>query len=66
LPSVEVKRRLQLVGAPVDPDEIGISYSRLRDSFLRAQHLRRRFTILDVAVRTCCLDLWLNKVVVSD
>ena len=62
LPSVEVKRRLQLVGAPVDPEDIGISQARLRDSFLRAQHLRRRFTILDVAVRTACLDRWLNQV----
>ena len=58
----EVKRRLQLVGAPVDPEDIGISQARLRDSFLKAQHLRRRFTILDVAVRTACLDLWLDKI----
>jgi len=62
LPSVEVKRRLQLVGAPVEPEDIGISRARLRDSFLRAQHLRRRFTILDVAVRTGCLDLWLGQI----
>ena len=61
LPSAEVKRRLQLVGAPVEPETIGISQIRLRNSFLRAQHLRRRFTILDVAVRTSCLDLWLNQ-----
>ena len=62
LPSTEVKRRLQLVGAPVEPEAIGISRDRLRDSFLRAQHLRRRFTILDVAVRTACLDLWLEQI----
>ena len=62
LPSAEVKRRLQLVGAPVEPEEIGISRVRLRNSFLRAQHLRRRFTILDVAVRTACLDLWLDQI----
>ena len=62
LPSAEVKRRLQLAGAPVEPEAIGISRARLRDSFLRAQHLRRRFTILDVAVRTGCLDLWLEQI----
>jgi glycerol-1-phosphate dehydrogenase [NAD(P)+] len=66
LPSAEVKRRLQLVGAPVDPENIGISRDRLRNSFLRAQHLRRRFTILDVAVRTGCLDLWLKKIFGKD
>jgi len=62
LPSVEVGRRLQLVGAPVDPEVIGISQTRLRNSFLQAQHIRRRFTILDVAVRTGCLDFWLNNI----
>jgi glycerol-1-phosphate dehydrogenase [NAD(P)+] len=62
LPPAEVKRRLLLVGAPVEPDEIGISRNRLRDSFLRAQHLRRRFTVLDLAVRTACLDVWLEKI----
>jgi glycerol-1-phosphate dehydrogenase [NAD(P)+] len=62
LPAAEVKRCLQLVGAPVEPEDIGISRERLRDSFLRAQFLRRRFTILDVAVRTSCLDLWLDQI----
>jgi glycerol-1-phosphate dehydrogenase [NAD(P)+] len=62
LPPAEVKRRLQSVGAPVEPEAIGISRTRLRDSFLRAQHLRRRFTILDVAVRTACLDKWLQQI----
>jgi len=60
-PSAEVKRRLQLVGAPVEPEDIGISQTRLRNSFLRAQHLRSRFTILDLAVRTACLDRWLDQ-----
>jgi len=62
LPSTEVKRRLLLVGAPVEPEDIGISKTRLRNSFLKAQHLRRRFTILDLAVRTACLDQWLDQI----
>ena len=61
LPPSEVKRRLQLAGAPVEPEAIGISRDRLRNSFLRAQCLRRRFTILDVAVRTACFNQWLEK-----
>ncbi|MDR1154400.1 MAG: sn-glycerol-1-phosphate dehydrogenase [Bacteroidales bacterium] len=61
LPPAEVKRRLQSGGAPVEPEEIGISRARLRDSFFRAQYIRRRFTILDVAVRTGCLGLWLDR-----
>jgi len=61
LPTSEVKRRLQMVGAAVEPEDIGISKERLRKSFLRAYHLRQRFTILDLAMRTGCLDEWLGR-----
>ena len=60
LPAAEIKRRLALVGAPTAPEEIGISAARLRDSFSRAYHIRRRFTVLDVAVRTGLLDRFLD------
>lgn len=56
LSSAEIKRRLEAVGAPTEPEQIGLSRARLRDSFLRASHIRRRFTVLDVAVRTSTLD----------
>lgn len=56
LPSSEVKRRLEAVGAPSEPEQIGISRSRLCETFERAYHIRRRFTVLDVAVRTSTLD----------
>ena len=55
-----MRRRLALVGAPTEPEQIGISRERLRDSFFRAYHIRRRFTVLDVAVRTQTLDTWLG------
>lgn len=60
IPYNEVKRRLEAVGAPTEPEQIGISRQRLRESFIRAQYIRRRFTILDLAVRTCNMDNWLN------
>lgn len=56
LPSAEMQRRLAAVGAPTEPEQIGITHARLRDSFSRAYHIRRRFTVLDVAVRTQTLD----------
>ncbi|MGH7945591.1 MAG: sn-glycerol-1-phosphate dehydrogenase [Opitutaceae bacterium] len=56
LPSTGMQRRLNLAGAPTEPEEIGISRERLRDSFIRAYHIRRPFTVLDVAVRTGTLD----------
>jgi len=62
LPLAEVKRMLQLAGAPAEPEEIGISRPRLRDSFWKAYFVRRRFTILDVVVRTGMLEICLDKI----
>jgi len=62
LSAEEIKRRLVAVGAPSEPEEIGLSRARLRDSVVRAQHIRRRFTVLDLAVRTGCLNRWRNAV----
>jgi glycerol-1-phosphate dehydrogenase [NAD(P)+] len=56
IPAADVKRRLQAVGAPTEPEEIGLTRDRVRRSFLRAQHIRRRFTVLDLAVRTGTLE----------
>lgn len=57
----EAKRRLKLVGAPYEPAHIGLSKEYLRKTFVRAQYIRRRFTILDLLVRTNTLDLFLDK-----
>jgi glycerol-1-phosphate dehydrogenase [NAD(P)+] len=52
---------LRAAGAATEPEEIGISRERLRDSFLQAFFIRRRFTALDLAVRTDLLDELLNE-----
>jgi glycerol-1-phosphate dehydrogenase [NAD(P)+] len=49
LPSAELRRRLEVVGAPFLPKQIGISKGRLRGSFRKAFYLRRRYTVLDFA-----------------
>ena len=61
-PFAELKARLQAVGAPVEPEQIGISRQRLRDSFLRAYFIRRRFTVLDLAVRAGMLEKSLEQI----
>jgi len=60
LPSADLQRRLTLVGAPTEPEQIGITRERLRDSFQRAYHIRRRFTVLDAVVRIGRLDTLLD------
>ncbi len=65
LPRAEVERRLWAVGAPTRPEEIGLTSERIRRSFQRARHIRRRFTVLDLALRAGiwdhCLDALLGK-----
>jgi glycerol-1-phosphate dehydrogenase [NAD(P)+] len=62
LPSVQqTTEMLRKAGAPTEPEQIGISKQRLRDSFRMAYHIRRRFTILDVAVMTGLLDRCLDQ-----
>jgi glycerol-1-phosphate dehydrogenase [NAD(P)+] len=51
----EVRDMLQAAGCPVEPEQIGISNARLRESFRKAYHIRRRFTIFDLVRRT---NLW--------
>ncbi|MDR0574628.1 MAG: sn-glycerol-1-phosphate dehydrogenase, partial [Tannerella sp.] len=61
LPYAEARMRLEKAGAPVEPEEIGISRRRLRETFIRSQYLRRRFTVLDLAVRTNYMRQWLEN-----
>ncbi|MGF1924664.1 MAG: sn-glycerol-1-phosphate dehydrogenase [Bacteroidia bacterium] len=61
LPLAESKRRLALVGAPTEPEQIGISREKLRETFISAQFIRRRYTILDLALRTGYFNQWLDK-----
>ncbi len=61
VPSDKLEESLQLVGAPVTSEQIGISKERMKSSFFRAWHIRSRFTVLDVAVRTGWLDKWLDE-----
>ena len=52
----ELKAMLHAAGAPVEPEEIGITRDRLRQSFWQAYYLRRRFTVLDLAARCALLE----------
>jgi glycerol-1-phosphate dehydrogenase [NAD(P)+] len=56
IPFARVKAMLEAAGAPTEPEQLGISRQRLRDSFWQAFFIRRRFTVLDLAVRTGWLD----------
>ena len=57
----ECRSLLAAVGAPTEPEEIGISRSRLKDSVMKAVKIRRRFTILDLGLRCGLLDRWTDE-----
>ncbi len=66
VPFKEAKNRLKTVGAPYEPQHIGLSRQQLKETFIRAQYIRRRFTVLDLLVRTNTLDFFLDKLFGKD
>lgn len=62
LPRSEVAEKLRAAGCPVEPEQIGISRERLRASFRKAYHIRRRFTVFDLLRRTGTWDRALDHV----
>jgi glycerol-1-phosphate dehydrogenase [NAD(P)+] len=61
IPSETLASMLAQAGAAIQPEQIGISRARLRDSFCQAFFIRRRFTVLDVAVRTRLIEPLLQQ-----
>jgi len=50
LPFSELRNKLAKVNGPIEPQDIGIDYARLKSSYQLAQYIRTRYTILDVAL----------------
>jgi glycerol-1-phosphate dehydrogenase [NAD(P)+] len=55
IPAIELRDHLREAGAACAAEQIGIDAARLRRSYRQAYHIRRRFTVLDVARRS---GLW--------
>ncbi|MCC6493168.1 MAG: sn-glycerol-1-phosphate dehydrogenase [Pirellulales bacterium] len=62
----ELRDMLCEAGAAYMPEQIGISRDRLRRSYRQAYHIRRRFTVLDVARRAGLMDAALEQIFSSD
>ncbi len=61
IPFGEVRRRLELVGAPYEPEQIGVSRQRFREAFRRIPYMRSRYSVVDVAVRCGWFEGWLDR-----
>lgn len=58
----EARQKLLLVGAPTEPEHIGVSRQHLKDTILNGPLIRNRLTILDLAQRTGLTDRCLNGI----
>ena len=61
IPFEEVQRRLQLVGAPYEPEQIGVSRARFLEAFRKLPYMRSRYSVVDVAFRCGWMDEWLER-----
>jgi glycerol-1-phosphate dehydrogenase [NAD(P)+] len=56
LPPCEARDRLDRAGCPTDPRSIGLDFNRLRQSYSLARQVRKRYTVLDLALETGLLE----------
>ena len=61
IPFDEVRRRLELVGAPYEPEHIGVSRARFRGAFEKIPYMRSRYTVIDTAFRCGWMEEWLDR-----
>ena len=56
MPAWEIKEMLEAAGCPTTPVEIGLGWGNFEKSYRRAQTIRKRYTVLDLASETGLLD----------
>ncbi len=66
IPSREIADMLQQAGAPTEGAQIGVSPPRLAASYRQAYHIRRRYTVLDLAERSGVLEACVTRLIASD
>jgi glycerol-1-phosphate dehydrogenase [NAD(P)+] len=66
LPAAELRARLQTVGAPAGPGDIGLTWEALRDTYSRAQLIRSRYTVLDLLAEAALLEPLADRLFAAD
>ncbi len=61
IPFSDVRERLKAVGAPYEPEQIGVSRERFLVSFRKLPYMRSRFSVADVAFRCGWMDEWTGR-----
>jgi glycerol-1-phosphate dehydrogenase [NAD(P)+] len=55
-------RYLSILGAPVKPEDVGISKSQMLADVPFVRHIRRRYNLLDLGLRAGVLDTWVDGI----
>lgn len=61
IPFSQVRKNLQLVGAPYEPEMIGVSRERFRQTVSYIPYMRSRFTNIDVIYRLGWMDEFIER-----
>jgi glycerol-1-phosphate dehydrogenase [NAD(P)+] len=51
-PAEQIREMLQAAGCPTGPVEIGLGWEDFEATYFRAQTIRKRYTVLDLAFET--------------
>ena len=66
LPARDLQEMLRAVGAPAHPQDIGLDWERFRDTYPRAQMIRKRYTVLDLALEAGLLGELVDELFAPD
>jgi len=66
IPYQQLKTMLQAADCPVTPEQINVTKERMRNTYLLAQMIRNRYTILDLAYELNWLEECVGEILVSD
>ncbi len=61
IPFADVRDRLKAVGAPYEPEQIGVTREHFLVSFRKLPYMRSRYSVIDVAFRCGWMDKWLDR-----
>ena len=56
IPATELQRMLRAAGAPAHPYDIELPWQQFKETYRRAQMIRKRYTMLDLLLELNLLD----------
>jgi glycerol-1-phosphate dehydrogenase [NAD(P)+] len=66
LPAATLRDQLRAADSPTTPQDIGLAPDALRDTYRRAQMIRRRYTVLDLTNQAGILDACVEELFAPD